>query len=53
MASVGKMKVSSIGGTIEDAHVSNDNKFYMREVLYSKFKNILESESATDQTDFV
>ncbi|EDV37603.1 uncharacterized protein Dana_GF13533 [Drosophila ananassae] len=48
VASVGKMKVSSIGGTIEDAHVSNDNKFYMREVLYSKFKNILEKLHSLD-----
>ncbi|KAH8327104.1 hypothetical protein KR074_002746, partial [Drosophila pseudoananassae] len=48
VASVGKMKVSSINGTIEDAHVSKDNKFYMREVLYSKFKNILEKLHSLD-----
>lgn len=44
MASLGKMKVSSIGGTIVDTNVANENKFYMRECLYSKFKYILESE---------
>jgi len=44
VASAGKMKVSSIGGTIDDTVTASENKFYMRECLYSKFKYILESE---------
>ncbi|XP_044317967.1 uncharacterized protein LOC108043048 isoform X2 [Drosophila rhopaloa] len=47
VASLGKMKVSSIAGTIVDTHVSGDNKFYMRERLYSKFKYILEKLHST------
>nr|XP_044251728.1 cilia- and flagella-associated protein 61 isoform X1 [Drosophila takahashii] len=42
VASVGKLKVSSIGGTIDDTVAASENKFYMRECLYSKFKYILE-----------
>ncbi|XP_032572075.1 cilia- and flagella-associated protein 61 [Drosophila sechellia] len=48
VASLGKMKVSSIGGTIVDTNVANENKFYMRECLYSKFKYILEKLHSTD-----
>ncbi|XP_052841054.1 cilia- and flagella-associated protein 61 isoform X2 [Drosophila gunungcola] len=48
VASMGKMKISSIAGTVVDAHVSEDNKFYMRECLFSKFKYILEKLHSTD-----
>ncbi|XP_017054423.1 cilia- and flagella-associated protein 61 isoform X2 [Drosophila ficusphila] len=42
------MKVSSIHGTIVDTNVASENKFYMRECLYAKFKYILEKLHSTD-----
>ncbi|XP_050743585.1 cilia- and flagella-associated protein 61 isoform X2 [Drosophila biarmipes] len=48
VASAGKMKVSSIGGTIDDTVTAGENKFFMREGLYSKFKYILEKLRSTE-----
>ncbi|KAH8234415.1 hypothetical protein KR038_009519, partial [Drosophila bunnanda] len=43
VASAGKIKISSLMGTIDDPLEDNEkNNFYMREVLHSKFKYIID-----------
>ncbi|KAH8305921.1 hypothetical protein KR018_004134 [Drosophila ironensis] len=48
VASAGKMKISSIGGAVDDAQVFEDNKFYIREALYTKFTLIIEKLLSVD-----
>ncbi|XP_017077747.1 cilia- and flagella-associated protein 61 isoform X2 [Drosophila eugracilis] len=48
VASLGKVKVSSIGGTIDDTNAVEANKFYMRECLFAKFTYILEKLHSTE-----
>ncbi|KAH8253481.1 hypothetical protein KR032_005678, partial [Drosophila birchii] len=49
VASAGKIRISSIKGTILDPlEVAESNKYYMREALHSKFKYIIDKLSSGD-----